>query len=100
MYSASLSPDKKTFVSGGEDCKIYRFSYEDGKEEGGHTEFILILALPNNHSSLPKWGVIAPGGFYPPPPTHLLEIWCLVYHCSNILYVVSPTPPLEMLRQV
>lgn len=33
MNSASLSPDKKTFVAGGEDFKIYRFSYEDGKEE-------------------------------------------------------------------
>ncbi|XP_030843638.1 serine-threonine kinase receptor-associated protein [Strongylocentrotus purpuratus] len=36
MYSASLSPDKKTFVSGGEDFKIYRFSYEDGKEEASY----------------------------------------------------------------
>ena len=34
MYSASLSPDKKIVVAGGEDFKIYRYSYEDGKEEG------------------------------------------------------------------
>ncbi|XP_054774940.2 serine-threonine kinase receptor-associated protein-like [Lytechinus pictus] len=36
VYSASLSPDKKTFVCGGEDFKIYRFSYEDGKEEASY----------------------------------------------------------------
>ncbi|XP_071503516.1 serine-threonine kinase receptor-associated protein-like [Diadema antillarum] len=33
LNSASLSPDKKTYVAGGEDFKIYKFSYEDGNEE-------------------------------------------------------------------
>ena len=33
-YSASLHPDKSTFVAGGEDFKIYKFSFDDGKELG------------------------------------------------------------------
>lgn len=33
-YSASLHPSKSTFVVGGEDFKIYKFGYEDGKELG------------------------------------------------------------------
>ena len=33
-YSASLHPDKSTFVTGGEDFKIYKFTYDDGKELG------------------------------------------------------------------
>lgn len=33
-YSASLHPDKNVFVAGGEDFKIYKFAYDDGKEMG------------------------------------------------------------------
>ena len=33
-YSASLHPDKSVFVAGGEDFKIYKFTYDDGKEVG------------------------------------------------------------------
>lgn len=33
-YSASLHPDKSVFVAGGEDFKIYKFAYDDGKEMG------------------------------------------------------------------
>lgn len=33
-YSASLHPNKSCFVVGGEDFKIYKFSFEDGKELG------------------------------------------------------------------
>ena len=33
-YSASLHPNKSCFVVGGEDFKIYKFDYEDGKELG------------------------------------------------------------------
>ena len=33
-YSASLHPDKNVFVAGGEDFKIYKFAYDDGKELG------------------------------------------------------------------
>ena len=33
-YSASLHPDKSVFVAGGEDFKIYKFAYDDGKELG------------------------------------------------------------------
>lgn len=33
-YSSSLHPDKSTFVAGGEDFKIYKFTYDDGKELG------------------------------------------------------------------
>ncbi|XP_038049212.1 serine-threonine kinase receptor-associated protein-like [Patiria miniata] len=32
INSASLHPDKGCFVAGGEDLKIYKFDYEDGKE--------------------------------------------------------------------
>lgn len=33
-YSASISPDQSTFVTGGEDFKIYKYSYDDGNEIG------------------------------------------------------------------
>ena len=33
-YSASLHPSKDCFVAGGEDFKLYKFDYEDGKELG------------------------------------------------------------------
>lgn len=33
-YSASLHPNKSCFVIGGEDFKIYKFDYDDGKELG------------------------------------------------------------------
>ncbi len=33
-YSASVSPDLSTFVTGGEDFKIYKCSYEDGSMLG------------------------------------------------------------------
>lgn len=33
-YSASLHPSKSCFVVGGEDFKIYKFDYDDGKELG------------------------------------------------------------------
>lgn len=36
-YSASLHPNKSCFVVGGEDFKLYKFSYDTGKELG--TEF-------------------------------------------------------------
>lgn len=32
MYSASLHPSKSCFVAGGEDCKLYKFDFDDGKE--------------------------------------------------------------------
>eukprot|EP00731_Ephydatia_muelleri_P029798 Em0021g321a len=32
MYSASLHPSKSCFVAGGEDFKLYKFDFEDGKE--------------------------------------------------------------------
>jgi serine-threonine kinase receptor-associated protein len=39
-YSASLHPDKSVFVAGGEDFKIYKFAYDDGKEMGTYvTDF-------------------------------------------------------------
>lgn len=34
VNSASLHPDKKSFVCGGEDFKIYKFDFETGKELG------------------------------------------------------------------
>ena len=40
VYSASLHPNKSTFVAGGEDFKIYKFTYDNGKELG-----MLISAL-------------------------------------------------------
>ena len=34
VYSASLHPDRGCFVAGGEDLKIYKFDFQDGKELG------------------------------------------------------------------
>ena len=34
MYSASLSANKKLFVCGGEDFKLYKFDYETGEQIG------------------------------------------------------------------
>ena len=34
INSAALHPDKKVFVSGGEDFKMYKFDYESGDELG------------------------------------------------------------------
>lgn len=34
VYSASLHVDKKSFVCGGEDFKVYKYDYETGKELG------------------------------------------------------------------
>lgn len=39
IYSASLRPDKKRFIFGGEDTRVYECEFEDGKEisnVGGH----------------------------------------------------------------
>ena len=33
-YSASLHPERECFVAGGEDFKIYKLDFEDGKELG------------------------------------------------------------------
>ena len=34
IFSASLHPSKSCFVAGGDDFKLYKFDYEDGKELG------------------------------------------------------------------
>ena len=34
VFSASLHPSKSCFVAGGDDFKLYKFDYEDGKELG------------------------------------------------------------------
>ena len=34
FFSASLHPSKTCFVAGGEDLKLYKFDYEDGREIG------------------------------------------------------------------
>ena len=34
MYSASLHPSRQCFVAGGEDFKVAKFDFEDGKELG------------------------------------------------------------------
>ena len=38
IFSASLHPSKSCFVAGGDDFKLYKFDYEDGKEIGENTE--------------------------------------------------------------
>ncbi len=38
-YSASLHPSMSSFVVGGEDFKIYKMSYDDGKELGKYSGF-------------------------------------------------------------
>ena len=40
MYSASLHPSKSCFVAGGEDFKLYKFDFEDGKELGTFWVFL------------------------------------------------------------
>ena len=44
IYSASLHPSKSCFVVGGEDFKIYKFCYDDGKELG---VYVWMLARSN-----------------------------------------------------
>ena len=34
IFSASLHPSKSCFVAGGDDFKLYKFDYTDGKELG------------------------------------------------------------------
>jgi len=34
IFSASLHPSKSCFVAGGDDFKLYKFDYENGKELG------------------------------------------------------------------
>lgn len=34
INSTALHPDKKVFVSGGEDLRMYKFDYETGEELG------------------------------------------------------------------
>ena len=34
VHSASLHPDKSTFVWGGDDFKVYKYDYADGTELG------------------------------------------------------------------
>ena len=43
IFSASLHPSKSCFVAGGDDFKLYKFDYEDGKEIGK------IMVLVENH---------------------------------------------------
>lgn len=33
-YSATLHPSRKWLVTGGDDFKLYKFDYEEGKEVG------------------------------------------------------------------
>ena len=40
MYSASLHPSKSCFVAGGENFKLYKFDFEDGKELGTFWVFL------------------------------------------------------------
>ena len=42
LYSASLNPSKTCFVAGGEDFKLYKFSYEDGQELGEINSLLLL----------------------------------------------------------
>ncbi len=37
-YSASISPDQSTFVTGGKDFTIYKCSYEDGSMLGNDVQ--------------------------------------------------------------
>lgn len=48
IFSASLHPSKSCFVAGGDDFKLYKFDYEDGKEIGENTELFKCL-LTRNH---------------------------------------------------
>lgn len=50
IFSASLHPSKSCFVAGGDDFKLYKFDYEDGKELGkaikrqnNHTQFFVLI---------------------------------------------------------
>ena len=42
-YSATLSVENESFVTGGEDFKIYKFAYQDGRELGKHSLKHLLL---------------------------------------------------------
>ena len=48
IFSASLHPSKSCFVAGGDDFKLYKFDYEDGKEIGENTELFKSW-LTRNH---------------------------------------------------
>ena len=54
MYSASLHPSKTCFVAGGEDFKLYKFDFEDGKEQGLFY-FLLQCYLGLCPAKLPVW---------------------------------------------
>ena len=43
VFSASLHPSKSYFVVGGEDFKLYKISYEDGKELGNHATYSFLF---------------------------------------------------------
>ncbi len=44
-YSASISPDLSSFVTGGEDFKIYKYSYEDGRELGNYCKSLACVCF-------------------------------------------------------
>ena len=47
IFSASLHPSKSCFVAGGDDFKLYKFDYEDGKELGNsHELFLFYFSSP------------------------------------------------------
>lgn len=41
IFSASLHPTKSCFVAGGDDFKLYKFDYTDGKELGKYIKLLV-----------------------------------------------------------